>query len=150
VRLAVVAANDVWDGMVRAAQSLESSAIVLGSSSKMTLSEEALHVGDAWERLPEPKSRVTLELFTPTGNEQIVYLGPHAPHLTPKEIDLLHSIWLDFSSRLGPEADLHHHDIIHFALNELRQEIKDGKRQEVLDRLRRHLEEIKDRREPHL
>ncbi|HEV2491750.1 MAG TPA: APC family permease [Terriglobia bacterium] len=150
VRLAVVAANDVWDGMVRAAQSLESSTLVLGSSSKMTLSEEGVHVGDAWERLTEPKPRLTLEIFTPTGNEQILYLGPHAPHLTPKEIDLLHSIWLDFSGRLGPEADVHHHDIIHFALNELQQEIRDGRREEVLARLRCHLEEIKDRREPHL
>ncbi len=150
VRLAVVAANDIWDGIVRAAQNLQSAAIVLGSSSKMSLCEEAVHVGDAWERLPEPKPQLTLEVFTPTGDEEIVYLGPHAPHLTPKEIDLLHSIWLDFSSRLGPEADLHHHDIIHFALNEVRQEIRDGKREEVLDRLRHHLEEIKERRAPHL
>lgn len=150
VRLAVVAANDVWDGMVRAAQSLQSSTLVLGSSSKMTLSEEGVHVGDAWERLTEPKPRLTLEILTPTGNEQILYLGPHAPHLTPKEIDLLHSIWLDFSGRLGPEADLHHHDIIHFALDELQQEIRDGRRDEVLTRLQQHLNDIKDRREPHL
>ena len=41
----------------------------------------------------------TLELFTPSGQEQIFYLGPHAPRLTPKEIDLLHKLWLESSEQ---------------------------------------------------
>jgi len=69
--------------------------------------------------------------------------------LTPKEIDLLHSVWLEFSSRVAPE-ELHHHDVIHFALDELLQEMRDGKQEELVGRLRQHLQEIKDRREPHL
>ena len=40
--------------------------------------------------MPEPRPRVALEIFTPSGQEQIFYLGPHAPRLTPKEIDVLH------------------------------------------------------------
>ena len=138
----MVAANDVWDAILRAAQSLESSAVVLGLSAKMAITEEARRAGVAWERLPEPKPRVTLEIFTPTGQEEIFFLGPHAPHLTPKEIDLLHSLWLRFSDELAPE-ELHHHDIVHFALNELKQELAEGKDGEVRERLRKHLEEIK-------
>lgn len=39
--------------------------------------------------------RLTLEIFAPTGQEQVFYLGPHAPRLTPKEIDLLQKVWAD-------------------------------------------------------
>ncbi len=117
IHLAMVAANEFWDAILRAAQSLESSAVVLGLSTKMSITEEARRAGVAWEGLPEPKPRVTLEIFTPTGQEGIFFLGPHAPHLTPNEIDLLHSLWLRFSDEIAPE-ELHHHDIVHFALNE--------------------------------
>ncbi|MGA2608449.1 MAG: APC family permease [Terriglobia bacterium] len=149
IHLALVAVNDVWDGILRAAQSLESSAAVLGLSAKMAITEEARRAGVAWERLPEPKPHLTLEIFTPTGQEGIFFLGPHAPHLTPMEIDLLHGLWLRFSDELAPE-ELHHHDIVHFALNELKQELTEGKDDEVRKRLRKHLEEIKSRRVPEL
>jgi hypothetical protein len=147
IHLAMVAANEVWDAILRAAQSLESSAVVVGLSAKMSITEEARRAGVAWEKLPEPKPRVTLEIFTPTGEEGIFFLGPHAPHLTPAEIDLLHSLWLRFSDELAPE-ELHHHDIVHFALNELKQELAQGKDGEVRERLRKHLEDIKPRRFP--
>ena len=149
IHLAMVAATDVWDAILRAAQSLESSAVVLGLSAKMAITEEARRAGVAWERLPEEKPRVTLEIFTPTGQEGIFFLGPHAPHLTPEEIALLHGLWLRFSDELAPE-ELHHHDIVHFALNELKQELAEGKDDEVRAKLRKHLEEIKPRRVPEL
>jgi len=145
VRLAVAAANDLWEGILRTASNLQSSAIVAGSSSKTTLDEQAREVGVAWERMPAPRPEVALEIFTPGGQEQIFYLGPHAPRLTPKEIDLLHKVWLEFSDRL-PGQEMHHHDIIHFALDEVEREIADGKGDEVLQRLRDHLQAIKDHR----
>ena len=148
IKLAVVAATDAWDGMLRAAQSLQSSALVLGSSSKMSAAEEARRAGLAWEKLPEPKPQLTVEICTPTGQEDVFYLGPHAPHLTPNEIDLLHKIWLDCSQRLEPE-EIHHHDIVHFALTEVEQRLHDGD-DEVLERLKQHLEQMKSRRIPHL
>jgi hypothetical protein len=69
--------------------------------------------------------------------------------LTRKEIDLLHSLWLRFSTELAPE-EVHHHDIVHFALNELRDELAQGKEEEMRERLRQHLEQIKPFRVPHL
>ena len=111
----------------------------------MVLAEQAREIGFAWERMGEPRPRVTLEIITPSGQEQIFYLGPHAPHLTPKEIDLLHSLWLRFSTELAPE-EVHHHDIVHFALNEVQDELAQGKEEEVAGRLRDHLAEIKSRR----
>ena len=142
VRLAVASANDLWEGILRAAASLQSSTIVAGSSSKVSVVEQAREIGLAWERIPEPRPRVTLEIFAPSGEEKIFYLGPHAPRLTPKEIDLLHKIWLNLSEKLGTE-ELHHHDIVHFALTEVERELTHGQESEVVQRLAEHLSEIK-------
>jgi amino acid transporter len=147
VHLAVAAATEKWDAILRAAQSLQSSTVVLGPSPTKPVTEEARTAGLAWERLPDPKPQLTLEVLFPSGQEHIFYLGPHTPRLTPKEIDLLHGIWLELSSDLAPQ-EVHHHDIVHFALNELRQELGNSQREEVLRRLREHLQEIEERRIP--
>lgn len=145
VKLAVIAATDVWDGIVRAGQNLQSSSIVLGSSTKMSTAEEARRAGLAWEKLPKPKPQLTVEVYSPRGLEEVYYLGPHAPHLTPNEVDLLHKIWLECSARLEPE-EVHHHDIVHFALTEIERKLCEDKDREVLERLKQHLEEMKSRR----
>lgn len=145
VRLAVAAANDLWEGILRAAMNLQSSTMVVGSSAKWSVTEQARQVGLAWERMGEPRPHVTLEIYTPSGQEQVFYLGPHAPRLTPNEVDLLHKVWLEFSQQL-PGQELHHHDIVHFALTELEREISEGHASRVLERLREHLNEIKGRR----
>lgn len=147
IHLAVAGATEKWDAILRSAQSLESSAVVLGASPNRPLAEEARIAGLAWERLPDPKPQLALEVYSPTGQEHIFYLGPHAPHLTPKEVDLLHGIWLELSCDLAPE-ELHHHDVVHFALEELRQELSNAQREQVLQRVRQHLQQIKDRRSP--
>jgi hypothetical protein len=146
VRLAVAAANDLWEGILRTAMNLQSSTIVAGSSSKMSVTEQARGIGLAWERMPEPRPRVTLEIFTPAGQEQIFYLGPHAPRLTPTEIDQLHKMWLDLSEKL-PDEEVHHHDIVHFALTEVQRELALGETGGVLERLREHLRSIQGRRQ---
>src|ERR1700723_1465236 len=145
VRLAVAAANDLWEGILRTAANLESSSIVSGSSSKMPVTEQARAIGLAWERMPEPRPRVTLEIFTPSGQEQIFYLGPHAPRLTPKEIDLLHKLWLQLSDKL-PGEEIHHHNIVHFALDEVERELDEGQQDAVIQRLREHLHDIETHR----
>ena len=150
VRLALVAASDVWDGMMRAAQSLESATLVLGLSPKMPEAEEARLAGLAWERLPDPKPQLTVDIRSSTGKEWLFYLGPHAPRLTPKEIGLLHQIWLRFSSELGSEEEVHHHDVVHFALEELEREMENGMEPELLERLRNHLKGIAVKRVTHL
>ncbi len=147
IHLAVAAATEKWDAVLRSAQSLQSSVVVLGASPNRPVTEEARIAGLAWERLPDPKPQLTLEIYSPTGQEHISYLGPHAPRLTPKEIDLLHGIWLELSSDVAPE-EIHHHDVVHFALEELRQELSHSQREEVLSRVRRHLEQIRNRRAP--
>jgi hypothetical protein len=124
---------------------LQSSTVVAGSSSKMPVIEQARAIGLTWERMAEPRPRVTLEIFAPSGQEQIFYLGPHAPRLTPKEIDLLHRIWLQLSDKL-PGEEIHHHDIVHFALDEVEREMDEGQENAVLERLRQHVHNIQGNR----
>ncbi len=104
-RLAVAAANDLWESILRTASTLESCSIVLGSSSRVSTAQLAIEIGMAWERMPDPRPRVTLEIFAPGEQEQIFYLGPHTPSLTPTEIELLHKVWLDASDKLQGEED---------------------------------------------
>jgi len=147
IRLAVVAATDIWDGILRAASSLQSSTIVLGHSSKWTTAEQARQIGLAWERLPDPRPQFNLEIFMPGGQREFFLLGPHSPHLTASEVKLVHQLWLQFSEQLAPE-EVHHHDVVHFALNEVVQELDEGKGDEVIARLKKHIEENKARRGP--
>jgi amino acid transporter len=145
VKLAVVSANELWDGILRTAINMQSSTIVASSSARMTVEEQGREAGLAWEALPEPRPRLTLEMVTPAGLEKVIFLGPHAPQLTPNEINLLHRLWLELSERLGKEV-VHHHDVVHFALSEVERELGEEKGAEVLERLRQHLKEITDRR----
>jgi hypothetical protein len=121
--------------------------VVLGASPNRPVTEEARIAGLAWEHLPDPKPQLTLIVYFPGGQEHVFYLGPHAPHLTPKEIDLLHTIWLELSNDVAPE-EIHHHDVVHFALERLNHDLSDSEREEVLYGLREHLGEIKSRRVP--
>ena len=68
VRLAVVSANDMWDGILNAADNLESTTIVLGRSTKWTVPEQAREIGLAWEALPDPRPQFNLEIFPPGGS----------------------------------------------------------------------------------
>lgn len=141
IHLAVAAATDKWGAILRAAQNMQSSTVVLGSSPNTPVIEEARIAGLAWERLADPKPQLTLEVYFPGGQEHIFYLGPHAPRLTRKEIDLLHRLWLEVSKDVAPQ-ELHHHDVVHFALEELRHEMSEAVHDEVIRRLRQHLEQI--------
>jgi len=147
IHLAVAGATDKWEAILKSAQSLESAVVVLGASPNNPVTEEARIAGLAWEHLPDPKPQLTLIIYFPGGQEHVFYLGPHAPHLTSKEIDLLHSIWLELSNDVAPE-EIHHHDVIHFALDELKGELNDSQREQVLERLKNHLREIENRRVP--
>jgi amino acid transporter len=147
IRLAVVSANDLWDGILRAATSLQSSTIVLGHTAKETTDGQARHIGEAWERLGDQKPQFNLEIHLPNGDKTYKVLGPHAPNLTASEVNLLHRLWLRFSDAVAP-LEMHHHDVVHFALEEVQKEVDDGREEEVALRFRAHLEENQKKREP--
>ena len=147
IRLAVVAANDLWDGILRAATSLQSSTIVVGRSSKESNEEQARQIGEAWEKLGDQKPQFNLEIHLPTGDKLYKVLGPHAPNLTANEVNLLHRLWLRFSDVVAP-LEMHHHDVVHFALEEVQKELEEGHEDIVVNRLRAHLEENQKKKTP--
>jgi amino acid transporter len=147
VRLAVIAANDVQDAILGAAAKLQVSGIVLGHSSKWSVTEQARQMGLSWEKLPDPRPRFNLEIYAPEGQYHFFLLGPHSPQLTPNEVALIHRLWLRFSRSVSPE-ELHHHDVVHFALSEVQRELADGRDKEVAERLKTHLKASKSSREP--
>ena len=49
-----------------------------------------------------------------SGRSDIYHLGPHAPELSARDLDLIHRIWLDAVKDVGPH--LHHHDVVRAAL----------------------------------
>jgi hypothetical protein len=139
VSLLVVPASDVFDAIVVTAHRLESSRIVCGLSNKLSPDEQAKLTGDAWERLPDPKPRLVLEVRMPNGVSREYYLGPHTPRLRNQDLDLLHQIWLEVTS--DPRfAGAHHYHVIAAALQELYCELHGAERNAVLEKLWQELQ----------
>jgi amino acid transporter len=143
IRLAVVSANDLWGGILNAAVKLEASTIALGRSAKVSLAEEAREIGLAWEQLPDPRPRFNLEIYTPGGQREFFLLGPHAPNLTSNEVRLVHHLWLRLSELVAPD-ELHHHDVVHFALDEVLKELEAGQESDVVAHLKEHINKNKE------
>ena len=118
VSLLVVPAGDVFAALAQSANSLEVDSVVSGLSSSMTAEDQAFHLGQAWEALPEPKRQFNFFVVGPNGDTKVFYIGPHAPALSPDDVQLVHRLWLNM--RRDPSTqDLHHSDIITYALTRL-------------------------------
>jgi amino acid transporter/nucleotide-binding universal stress UspA family protein len=143
VSLLVVPGTDVFEAIMVTAQRLGSSRIVCGRSNKLTVDEQGKLTGDAWERLPEPRPRLTLVVYEPDGSSHEYLLGPHTPRMRPQDIGLMHNVWLDITK--DPRfAGAHHYHVVALALEELQKELKGGQRQELLDRLEREIRQSQD------
>jgi len=113
---------------------LDASRIVCGLSNKLTTDEQAKLTGDAWERLPEPRPRLALEIHAPNGSVHEYPLGPHTPRLRPQDLELMHKVWLDITS--DPKyAGAHHYHIVALALEELQRELNSPERAALLAKL---------------
>jgi amino acid transporter len=118
VSLLVVPAGDVFAALVQGANSLEVDSVVSGQSTSMTAEDQAFHLGQAWEALPEPKRQFNFYVVGSDGETKVFYIGPHAPALGPDDVQLVHRLWLNM--RRDPSVqDLHHSDIITYALTRL-------------------------------
>jgi len=139
ISLLVVPATEVFDSIVVTAQRLESSRIVCGLSNKLTPDEQGKLTGDAWERLPEPKPRLVMEVRLPNGVSREYYLGPHLPRLRNQDLELLHRLWLEVTS--DPNfAGAHHYHVIAVALEQLERDLKGERRNEILEMLSQELQ----------
>ncbi len=143
ISLLVVPAGDIFAALVRTANSLDAAAVVSGLSTKLTAQEQAFHLGQAWEALPEPKRQFTFYVVMPQGESQSFHIGPHAPYIQPDDVELVHRLWLNL--RLDPKMqDLHHSDILTYALTRMSRELA-GDNQGMVQDLRESLEEMHKR-----
>ncbi len=136
VELMVVPGRDPFRTIVETAARLKSALVVMGLSGKITAVEQAKAFGDAWEKLPQPRPQLSLQIVDPAKGDSLYFnLGPHPPRLWPEDIDLLHRLWLELSERgLGPK--LHHRDVIRVALRRLDKDLQSRQAGEVVDELR--------------
>jgi amino acid transporter len=134
ISLLVVPAADVFDAIMVTAQRLDSSRVICGLSNKLTADEQAKLTGDAWERLPEPRPRLSLEVCAPDGAVREYFLGPHTPRLRPQDVELMHKLWLNITT--DPKfAGAHHYHIVALALEELQRELSTEQRAQLLQKL---------------
>ena len=138
ISLLVVPARDVWTAIVQTANSLESSAVVAGLSTKMPALEQAFRLGRAWEAMPEPKGQFVLQIVRPDMTAESFRMGPHTPDLKTEDIHLTHRIWLDLTRNAGLEK-IHHSDIVSVALTRLARDLFGPERDEIIRRLGRGL-----------
>src|ERR1700730_212993 len=134
IHLLVVPATDVFEAIMVTAQRLGSSRIVCGASNQLSADEQATLTGDAWERLPEPRPRLTLEVCAPDGTIREFSLGPHSPRMRPQDVELMHRLWLNITA--DPKfAGAHHYHVVALALEELQRELSTDQRAELLQKL---------------
>jgi hypothetical protein len=132
ISLLVVPAGDIFAALVQTANSLDAAAVVSGLSTKLTAQEQAYHVGQAWEALPEPKRQFTFYVIKPDGGALSFHIGPHAPTIEPYEVQLVHRLWLNL--RRAPHMqDLHHSDILTYALTRMAAEFARDKQGTLRD-----------------
>jgi amino acid transporter len=139
ISLLVVPATDVFEAIMVTAQRLDSSRVLCGLSNKLTADEQAKLTGDAWERLPEPRPRLTLEVSAPDGTSREYALGPHTPRMRPQDVELMHKLWLEITG--DPKyAGAHHYHIVALALQELEKELNSEQRAEILQKLQEEMQ----------
>ena len=146
VDLLVVPAVNPFDAMVQTASKLQASRLVTGVSARMDSEELARRIGQAWERLPEPRHPFSLEIITPGRPSIFVNLGPHPPRLWPEDVDLVHELWLELSEKYAG-SKVHHRDIVGVALRRMQGQLKSQERDEVVKDI---MEEVKHHKEPQI
>jgi hypothetical protein len=138
ISLLVVPATDVFEAIMVTAQRLDSARVVCGLSNKLTADEQAKLTGDAWERMPEPRPRLCLEVAAPDGTVREYTIGPHTPRLRPQDVELMHKLWLNITT--DPKfAGAHHYHIVALALEELQRELSTEQRTQLLQKLQEEM-----------
>ncbi len=127
VELMVVQSTDVTSAMVQTAARLKAGTVVLGSSGKTSIEEQAKTFGDYWELLPEKLPMALQIVDRQSGESKFFNLGPHPPRLWPEDVELLHRLWLRMSAKSDGHK-VHHRDVVSVALRGLEEEMdrKDG------------------------
>ena len=91
--------------------------------------------GDAWERLPEPRPRLTLEVCAPDGTRSVNIASARIRRVCDRKMS---SSCTSFGSKLRADpkyAGAHHYHIVALALEELQRELTTEQRAQLLQKL---------------
>jgi amino acid transporter len=135
VKLLVLPATNIFDAVAQTAVRLEAGEIVVGESANLSPDQQALLMGQAWDRTPHDRGLTTQFVIHSAGGDLRRFsLGAHAPQLTPDDIDRIHRLWTDAVHAVGPA--IHHRDVVVAALDSFEHELKTNRAGGV-ERLRR-------------
>jgi len=135
VRLLIVPAQNVFDGVIRVALRLHSSEVYVGESSSLPTAEQARLLGEAWERAEKDATqKLRLVICHHSGRTDAYHLGAHPPSLSPGDLELIHRLWRDVVQSVGPHV--HHHDVVRAALTHMEQKLSGPERDEALGLIR--------------
>jgi amino acid transporter len=138
--LLIVPGKDPCYAVVRAAQKLQSSLLVVRHRLPLTPEEQGRQLRRAWERLPEPRPALTVEVSPgKEGEPLLLSLGPHPPRLWPTDIELVHRLWSELTLRHGLGPQLHRRDIVSAALLRIDRELHSPQAPDVLKDIRSEL-----------
>jgi amino acid transporter len=138
VKLLVVPSTNAFDAIAQTAARLQVSEIVIGGSARMSAEDQALLMGQAWDRTPRETAFVTsLSVSNPAGRVRRFSLGAHAPDLSPDDIERIHRLWLDVVREIGPAV--HHRDVVAAAVGSFAADLAGPRRDAALVQLRRQL-----------
>jgi len=135
VRLMIVPARDVFDALVAAVQRLKATEVYVGESASISADAQAQRLGQAWERAPRSELHVRLVIHHRSGRTDVYHIGAHAPELNARDLDLIHSTWLDAIKAVGQHV--HHHDIVRAALTQMAEQLSGPDRDTALEAIRR-------------
>lgn len=148
VTLLVVPGREPIEAMVQTAARLGSSRIVVGASPKLSAAQQGLQVGEAWEKLAEPRPALSLEVVPDDGGKPaFLNLGPHPPRLWPQDLDLLHNLWLELAQS-GAGSKLHHRDVVGLALERLQADLQTSGSDAILRQMQERVGQESGRPEP--
>src|SRR5262245_13956733 len=135
VRLLIVPASNVFDAVAQTVVRLRSSEVYTGESETLSADDQARFLGEAWERVPKAEPLdVRLVIQHSSGRTAAYALGAHAPALSPEDLNLIHTLWLDAVKTVGPHV--HHRDIVRAALMYMEQQLHSPNRDELVALIR--------------
>jgi magnesium transporter len=135
VRLLIVPGRNITDAIVATVLRLRSSDVFVGESSSLSVADQARILGEAWEQADKPDPLdVRLVIYHRSGRTDSIHLGAHPPALSPRDLDLIHRVWLDAVKSVGPHV--HHHDVVRAALTQMEQQLTGPHRDEALAAIR--------------
>ena len=96
-------------------------------------------VGTEWEKLPEPRPSLSLEIVIRTTASRCSSTWVRIRRGSGREdVELVHQLWLELSAK-EPGAKLHHRDLVGVALRRMKDQLESPNGQGVVEDVMREL-----------